>query len=410
MSQAMETAASSFAAPDDLGRIQRPALVVGLVGLVACIVGALTAGEQIYTSWLIGWFFWVGISLGSLALLMIQHLASGSWGLMARRVFEAAALGLPLLLLLGAPLFYFGFDRLFPWARPDEASPLLQALLEHKGAYLNPGGFWLRFAVYFAVWIGLALLLRRLSLAQDTAADPLAVARRLRVVSAPGLVLYAFTLTFACFDWLMSVEPEWFSTIFGVYNFGGAGMAALAFLVLIQLFLRTRQPLARYLEPKQFHDWGKLMLAFVMLWAYFAVSQFLIIWSGNQGEEIGWYLHRMRHGWGVIGGALILLHFAVPFALLLSRDLKRKPQRLAWVAAGLLVMHWIDLYWQVVPAFYPDRPAFHWLDLAAPLAVGGLWVAWVVAALRRRPVIAYNDPLLAEMPEASAAREVPAHG
>jgi hypothetical protein len=390
-----------YAAPDGLGRIRRNALGIGGVALVVCAGWQSLGGDttELYRAWLVGWLYWLGISLGCLALLMIQHLSAGGWGLVARRVFEAAARTLPLLLVLGVPLFVLGLEPLYVWMRPETAeTEMLRHLLEHKAPYLNEGGFWLRFGLYFAVWLGLTWLLSRLSDRQDATGD-VGLSRKMRMVAGPGLVLYAFAVTFAAVDWLMSLEPEWFSTIYGAIFFGGLGMASLAFVILIALWLWRREPLRRFLVEVHFHDYGKLMFAFVLLWTYFSFSQFLIIWSGNQAEEIGWFVHRMRPpGWGALGAALLLLHFAVPFALLLSRDLKRNPRRLAWVAAGLMVMHWADLYWQAVPALSPERFTIGVLDVAAPVAIGGLWLAWFAWQLGGRPVLAYNDPYLVKLP------------
>jgi hypothetical protein len=395
------TEAARFAAPAGLGRIRRTALAVAVPALVVCAGFSTLCADttELYRAWLVGWLYWLGISLGCLALLMIQHLSAGGWGLVARRVFEAAARTLPLLLLLGVPLFWFGLEPLYVWARPDTAaSDLVRELLEHKAPYLNPGFFWARFASYFAVWLGLTWLLTRLSDRQDRTGE-VGLSRAMRMVAGPGLVLYAFAITFAAVDWLMSLEPEWFSTIYGAIFFGGLGMASLAFVILMGLWLWRREPLRRFLVEVHFHDYGKLMFAFVLLWTYFSFSQFLIIWSGNQAEEIGWFLDRMRPpGWGTLGALLLVFHFAVPFALLLSRDLKRNPRRLAWVAAGLLVVHWADLYWQAVPALRPEGFTFGPLDVAAPVAIGGLWLAWFAWQLGRRPVLAFNDPYLVKLP------------
>jgi hypothetical protein len=389
-SHTFNPSASDFAAPPAVGRLQMVGLVVGVVGAVLCAVGYTTNPTQFFHSWLLGCALWVGVSAGCLALSMIHNLTGGTWGTPARRVFEAAAGVLPLLLVLFVPIL-FGLQDLYLWARPEAAD---DPVLAHKAPYLNADAYTLRYVVYFAIWIAMAWMLRRLSLAQDRKADP-AISKRMAVISAPGLVIWAFVTTFAYFDWLMSLDPHWFSTIYGVYFFGGSGLSALAFLILISLFLSRRKPMDEVLAPRHFHDWGKLLFAFVLLWAYFAVSQFLITWSGNLPEEIEWYLHRTQHGWGGVALALVLFHFAVPFALLLSRDLKKNARRLAVVAGFLLVMRWLDVLWQIGPSLHPEL-AVHWLDVAAPLAVGGLWLAAFVWLLRRHPVVPIHDPYLEE--------------
>jgi hypothetical protein len=380
----------SFAAPPAVGRLQTLGLVVGVVGAALCGLGYTGNADQFFHSWLLACTLWVGVSAGCLALAMIHHLTGGAWGVVARRVLEAAAGVLPLMLLLFLPILA-GLEELYPWARPEAAD---DPLLVHKASYLNVDGFMLRFVLYFAVWIALAWLLRRFSLAQDRKADP-RLSKRMAVVAAPGLVIWAFVTTFAYFDWLMSLDPHWFSTIYGVYFFGGTGLSALAILILVSLYLSHRQPMDEVLAPRHFHDWGKLLFAFVLLWAYFAVSQFLITWSGNLPEEIEWYLHRTQHGWGAVALGLVLFHFAVPFALLLSRDLKKNAGRLAVVAGFLLVMRWLDHLWQIGPSLHPEL-AVHWLDVAAPLAVGGLWLAAFAWLLRRHPLVPVHDPYLEE--------------
>jgi len=378
-------------APASVGRLQTIGLVVGLVGAALCGVGYATDPGQFFHSWLLAVSLAVSVTIGCLALLMIHHLTGGAWGTVARRILEAACGLFPLLLLLALPLL-LGLEELYEWARPEAAN---DALLVHKEAYLNATAFAWRLVGYFAVWGILAFWLRRLSHAQDRAADP-KLSQRMAAISAPGLVIWALVTTFAYFDWLMSLEPHWFSTIYGVYFFGGSGMAALAFLILAAVYLRRDEPMAGALAPRHFHDWGKLMFAFVLLWTYFGVSQFLIIWAGNLPEEIGWYLHRTRHGWGAVGVALALFHFALPFALLLSRDLKKNAGRLAWVAAFLLVGRWLDHLWQIAPLAHPDRFAISWLDFAAPAAIGGLWLAGFAFLLKRRPILPPNDPYLEE--------------
>lgn len=389
------------AAPELVGRLRNAGLAVGAVAAVLCGIGLTLDGGQLAHSWLLACTLWTGVSLGSLALLMIHHLTGGTWGIPARRIFEAAAGVLPLMAIFFLPL-WSDLGVLYPWARPEAAH---EPLLVHKAAYLNDGFFLLRFAVYFVLWTGLWFLLRRLSLRQDREGGDPKLLRRMATIAAPGLVLWAFSTTFAFLDWLMSLEPLWFSTIYGVYFFGGTGLSALAVLILVSAWLQRGAPMSWALEKGHFHDWGKLLFAFVLLWSYFAVSQYLIIWSGNLPEEIEWYLHRTTHGWGWVASALVLFHFALPFALLLSRDLKKRPGRLAAVAAFLLLMRWVDHLWQIAPARHPEALTVHWLDLAAPLAVGGLWLAAFAWLLGRHPVLPPNDPYLEESVGESAGGE-----
>jgi hypothetical protein len=383
---------ASFAAPAALDRVQRIALYTGGAGIVACVLGFVLDRDAFFRAWLVAWLFWLGIALGCLALMMLHHLTRGAWGLVVRRVLEAAARTLPLLALLFLPLV-FGLRSLYLWARPDAVAA--DHLLQAKAAYLNVPFFLVRALLYFLLWGGAAYVLSRWSRRQDETGDP-RLTRRMQLVAAPGLAIYCLAATFASVDWLMSLQPHWFSTIYGVYFVGGHGLAALAFVIVAALYLSERTPLAGVISHQHFHDYGKLMLAFVMLWTYFSFSQFLIIWAGNLPEEITFYVARTRHGWQWLALALVVFHFAVPFVLLLSRDLKRRPARLAALALAMLAIRWVDLVWQVEPAFSPEAFSFHWLYLAAPAAVGGLWLAAWVAELKKRPLLPRNDPWLDE--------------
>ncbi|HEX7183871.1 MAG TPA: hypothetical protein VF756_18725 [Thermoanaerobaculia bacterium] len=382
---------AALAVPAAIDRVQRNALFVGLAGAVVCVLGLFLSRPYFFRAWLVGWVFWVGVAAGSLAIFLLHHLTRGAWGLVARRVLEASARTLPLMLVLFIPLI-FGVHELYPWSRPGA---MADEILQRKAGYLNLPFFFVRLVVYFLIWGGLAFLLSRMSWRQDRADDP-GLTRRMQLIAGPALAAYCLAVTFAAVDWLMSLEPHWFSTIYGVWLMGSQGLSALAFLILFALWLSRREPMDRVLRPGHFHDWGKLLLAFTMLWAYFSFSQFLIIWSGNLPEEIVWYLHRTRHGWGAVGLFIVIFHFALPFVLLLSRDLKRQARRLAGVAALMLFMRLVDLFWNVEPGFEHQSPAFYWLYLAAPVAIGGLWVAAFVRELKRKPLLPVGDPYLPE--------------
>lgn len=378
-----------------LRKLQRAALAVAAVGLVLGIIGVIVSPQQFFRSYLIGYLFWFGIALGSLAILMIQHITGGAWGAVIRRVLESATRTLPLLLVLFVPIA-FGISFLYEWAHPEHVADDL--VLQHKSAYLNVPFFLLRTLAYFAAWLALVWFLNRWSREQDRRPGP-GVDRRLEYLSRGGLLVLGLTVTFASVDWVMSLEPHWFSTIFGILFAGGQVLSAMAFTILIMALLVGRS-LAGVVLPRHFHDLGNLLLAFVMLWAYFAFSQLLIIWAGNLPEETPWYLSRLRHGWQWVGLALIVLHFALPFALLLSRDVKLYARRLAIVAALLIAMRFVDLFWLVTPAFSPQAFLFHWLDLSMVLGLGGFWCAVFVWQLQAWPLIPLNDPSLTERVEA----------
>jgi hypothetical protein len=378
-----------------LARLQQRALIVGVIGLLAGAVGAATDLEQFYRSWLIGFIFCLGLSMGSLALLMLQHLSGGQWGLVGRRIFEAASRTLPLVVIAFVPII-FGLSHVFRWAEPGIAAG--DAMIAKKAAYLSPAFFIIRAVIYFAIWLLCAFLLNKYSAAQDrnesgvTPADT----RKFRVVSAPGLLVYALTATFASVDWIMSLDAHWYSTIFGLLFIGAQGLSSFAFVIAILALLAKTEPMASYLSSRHFHDLGKLMFAFVMLWAYFAFSQFLIIWGGNLTEEIPWYLERLRGGWGYVALLIVFGHFALPFTLLLSRNLKRKPALLAKVAIGILVMRLVDLIWLIAPNFEHHGFPINWMDVAIPVGLVGLWVFLFTRQLRSRSLLPFNDPYFKE--------------
>jgi hypothetical protein len=264
------------------------------------------------------------------------------------------------------------------------------ALQQKARLYLNLQFFAGRAVLYFAIWILLAYLLNKWSLEQDRTADG-RFTKRMRMISGPGLALFVLTVTFACVDWAMSLNPEWFSTIYGLLFVAAWTLSALAFVIALLALLANREPMLQVVRPNHFQDLGKLMLALVMLWAYFAFSQFLIVWSGNLPEEIQWYLPRLRGGWGLIALSVVFFHFAFPFLLLLSASLKRNARKLLMLAGLILVMRVIDLFWLIAPEF---SEGFHvsWMDVAAPLAIGGLWLSMFLWQLGRRPLMPINDP------------------
>ena len=381
--------AAAYIIPGNTKRIQQLALAMGAVFLALLVIGAVGNRVQFFRSYLYGFTFWLGIAVGSLALLMLQHLTGGGWGLVIRRTLEAATRTLPLMLVLFIPIVA-GAKWLYPWTHPEElaAHP---SLVEKADRYLNVPFFTVRAALYFAIWLILAFYLNRWSLQQDRIADG-GSATRMRVLSGPGMVLLILTVTFASLDWYMSLEPEWFSTIYGFIFVAAWAMSALAFVIAVVALLSEHEPMNRVLAPLHFHDLGKLLLALVMLWAYFAFSQFLIIWSGNLPEEIEWYLPRIRNGWGAVAFTVVLLHFALPFLLLLSRSLKRNPYRLVMVAVLILVMRLVDLLWMLAPSFTGEHLYISWMDVVAPLAIGGLWISTFLWQLAKRSLIPINDP------------------
>lgn len=369
-----------------LDNLQTRSLVVGLAGAAALLAGAFLTPEQFYRSYLIGYLMWVGVALGSMGVLMIHHMVGGRWGVAIRRYVESGARTLPLMALLVLPLLA-GIPHLYIWAQPEVVAK--DAILQHKAPYLNVPFFVGRTVFYFAVWILFSILLNRWSAEQERADGP-EVRTKLRNLSAPGMLVLGLTVTFAAFDWVMSLEPHWFSTVYGAMLITGQLLSTMAFAILCARLFTAEGPLEGTVDANQSHDLGNLLFAFNMLWAYIAFSQFLIIWSANLPEEITWYMKRMNGGWEVVAVVLLVFHFFLPFLILLVRRNKRKLAYLGKIAVAMLVMRVVDLFWLVAPAFsHGDEPshfALHWLDIAAPVAVGGIWLAAFFWQLKRRPL------------------------
>lgn len=372
-------------------RWQRPALILGLIGLALALYGVFSDQAQFWQSYLLAYVFWLEIGLGCLGLLMVHHLVGGRWSGLIRRTLEIGAMTLPLMALLFIPVV-LGMNTLYPWlnAAHVHESPLLQ----QKTAWLNGPFFLGRSAFYFVVWLILAFLFNRWSLAQDRADSPSAAAKlatRMRRLSAIGIILYMLTATFAGYDWLMSLEPEWFSSIYGLLFIAGQALAALS-LSIISLRLIAQQQGTTQQWLKSFNDYGNFLLGFVLIWAYFGYSQFLIIWSADLPEEGIWYYHRTQGGWQSVALFLIAIHLVLPFILLLSRSLKRHAVWLSAVAGLIFVGRLVDLYWLIVPAFYPEGVHVHWLDLALWVAIGGAWFTLFHWLWTGKAPVALHDP------------------
>ena len=376
----------------ELALHQRRFLIVGAGAGVVSLIGLLTNRPQFFQSYLVAYMFVLSATLGCLALGMIHQLSGGAWGVVTRRLFGASSRVLPVLTVLFLPIV-LGMHDLYHWTHEDAVAT--DELLQHKRPYLNIPFFVVRAAVYFLVWNLLAYFLNTWSLEQDRTPDP-RIARRMQALSGGGLVAFAITVTFASFDWLMSLDPHWYSTIYGVLVMGGQGLTALAVLIIALTWLGRRPPLDTIVVPAHFHDLANLMLAFVMLWAYFSFSQYLIIYSANLPEEITWYMHRLFTGWRAIGLALIVFHFAVPFLILLSRRVKRQPEMLVKLAYGILVVRLVDWFWLIAPEFHKEGLSVHWLDVLLPLSLTAIWIGCFLRELRGRPILPLHDPQFGE--------------
>lgn len=373
----------------DLQRWQRLALRGGVILLVASIIGAFFSPSEFFHSYLFAYFFWIGLTLGSMAVVMIQYLTGGAWGVISRRTLESAMRTLPLLVLLFIPIA-IGLPELYDWAHADRVNH--DPVLLHRYVYMNPWMFIIRAVVYFIIWMLFAYFLDKWSGQEDRQGDQTTKLARL---SAPGLVVYVFTMTFAAVDWGESLQPHWFSTIWGFIFVVGQGLTAICFAIAILALLSRREPMSGAVKTAHFHDLGKLLFMFVMLWGYLAFSQLIIIWSGNLSDEIPWYLPTFGTSWGWVGGfCLILFQFVVPFLLLLSKQLKRNPKALCTVVGILLFMRFVDLFWLVMPQAYLKGFRLSWLNFSVPLALGGLWIAAFLWQLKKRPLVPLGAPNL----------------
>jgi hypothetical protein len=376
----------------ELAQYQRQFLLAGAVGAVISVVGYVINPAQFFQSYLMAYMFVLGLSLGSLALAMVHQLSGGAWGVVIRRPIGAATRVLPVLTVLFVPIV-FGMHHLYEWTHLDVVAN--DPILKGKQLYLNTPFFLIRAALYFAGWNLIAFLLNRWSLEQDRTGDPL-LSRRMQKLSGVGLLVYGLFTTFAAFDWMMSLAPHWFSTIYGVLIIGGQALSAMAFMIVILTWLSRRTPLSDIVVPAHFHDLANLMLAFVMLWAYFSFSQYLIIWSGNLPEEITWYMSRLQPGWRLVALLLVVFHFAAPFALLLSRAIKRAPETIAKVALAILVARLVDLFWLIAPEFHRTGISVSWMDIVIPATLILLWLGCFMWQLRGRAILPVYDPQFEE--------------
>jgi hypothetical protein len=293
--------------------------------------------------------------------------------------------------LLFVPIL-FAIPRLYVWAQPLDSiadQHLREHLQEITKSYLSVNGFIVRAIVYFAIWNALSFLLTKWSREQDRPGGP-DNSGRFKAVSGPGLILYGLTISFAAIDWVMSLDPSWISTIYGLLILAGQVLSAICFAVVVERILVRYPPMSEMLKPDYVHDHGKLMLTFVMVWAYFGFSQWLIIWAGNLPEEITWYMRRLNGGWGYIGLFLVLFHFAVPFVRLLSRPFKRDVTRLVWLAVWLMLMRYLDIFWNIEPNF-SSTVTVTWADVVVPVAMGGLWLAYFFRNLGSLPLLPAYD-------------------
>jgi hypothetical protein len=386
-------------APQVVRKISRRSLIVGLVFGVVAVILAFSQPQQFYRAYLLGFMLWLGVALGSMAILMIRHLTGGGWGMVIRRILGAAMRTVPLLAALFIPVI-LGMHKLYIWAQPlDQIADkhLREHLKDITQTYLTTNGFWMRAAFYFAIWNLLSFLLTKWSKQTDKPGSPDPTSR-FKVIAGPGLILYGFTISFAAIDWVMSLDPSWVSTIFGLVILIGQVLSAMCFAVVVERILFNYKPMSEMLKPDFVHDHGKWMITFIMVWAYFNFSQWLIIWAGNLPAEITFYMTRLHGGWGYIGLIIVLFHFAIPFAILLSRSFKRDIRKLVWLAVWMLLMRYVDMFWIIEPNF-SKTISVTLADIVVPIAIGGFWLAYFFHNLGALPLLPAYDPSAGEVLE-----------
>jgi len=397
-----------YYAPDELKRWGMIALAVGGVGTIGLfLAGLLNPGlmEQSLRSWLLGFIFWGGITFGCLGVLLLSYLTGGAWAVVSRRVLEAATRCLPIVVLLFVPLalgVYSG--KVYTWTQwlHGEQTEHVMHVMAQRGWFMTPASWILRTAVYFAIFGTIIYFLNKWSLQQDKTSNPEDSAMFLGLstkLAGPSMVIYCIFVTFAAVDWVMTLDPFFSSTIWGMLFIAGWGLSCFCFVVTVLAFLSDKAPLDRVVGRRHFHDLGKLMLALVMVWTYFNFVHFLIIWSANIPEETEWFNVRMKGGWGAVGVILIAFHFAFPFIVLLQQDFKRRAKWLASIAIFILVLRVVDMFYLIGPnprisLGGAEQGAFMVspLDLLGPIAVGGLWLWWFLGELAKRPMMPYKDP------------------
>jgi hypothetical protein len=375
----------------DLNGMRTKALVAGVIGLAATAAGFFLVGPtDFYRSWLWAYLYVLALTVGPLAWVMLYYSTGGAWGVMIRRTGEAASRTIWLTILMFVPILV-GANNLYPWMHPEYVAA--NPTVAHKVAYLNITAWVIRAFVYLCGWTLLTLHYNKWSLREDQG-DPKARGK-MTFISGPGLIFHALAVTFMSIDWVKSQDPTWVSTMWGLLFIASQMLTAMAFLITVMVMLHRYSPMREVLTQRHLHDMGKFTLALVMVWAYFSFSQFLIIWAGNLPEEIPFYLRRMNHGWGWVGLALVFGHFALPFSLLLSRDLKRNFKLLRNIAVFILCMRFVDLYWLIKPFAY-ENFHFTWMDITAPVGIVGLWLWFFFTNLQQRPLLPVNDPNLEE--------------
>ncbi|MFH2036912.1 MAG: hypothetical protein ABIJ45_10955 [Candidatus Zixiibacteriota bacterium] len=372
------------------GKFGSITLIIGIIGLVLSAIGWFTDATQFYFSYLTSFVFWISIAWGGLFFVMLHHLVNAKWSIVIRRFGESLMLIIPFMLLFFIPIL-FGMKDLFQWNNPEIVAG--DHLLQGKAGYLNQTFFIIRLVAYFIIWSGLAYLLNKFSMQQNKKSS-FDQTKKWRIISAPGMILFAVTLTLASFDWLMSLDAHWYSTIFGVYIFSGAFLAMLSLTVFIIIRLQSQGVLTNEITGEHFHDLGKLMFAFTIFWGYMAFSQYFLMWYGNIPEETVWFLHRWEGSWRTVTFLIVFGHFCLPFFVLFPQTIKRNKTIMSIIAIWILLMRWVDLHWIIMPTLYHHGVHLSWIDGVTMIGMGGIFLFLFWRIFAAHPIIPVQDPHL----------------
>jgi len=371
-----------------MDRLQSRAMVVGAIGLAVSLIGLFSNADHFWQSYLFAYIFWSGLTLGCLGIFFLHNVAGGNWGVVIRRLVESGVQTLPVIAIFAIPIF-FGMTSLYSWTHADVRAH--DFAVGHKAVYMNVPFFIGRTVLYFLIWFFSGYRILKMANDHERTGDP-KLFQRIKGRSAPALLLFVLTTTYAFIDWIMSLEPDWYSTIYGWMFTVGEVILTFSFLIALLVLLSKREPFKSFVTTAHYHDLGNLLLAFTMLWAYMSFAQFLIIWAENLPDEIPWYVRRFSGGWGYVAWFISVFHFCIPFFLLLMRFMKKNPSRLRALAIWMIVVRFVDVFWIVEPAFRQRGLQIFWTDIVAPIGIGGIWIAFFIRKLKARPLLASNDP------------------